>query len=97
MIEYNIVDTDTKSPHRIHETFLPERSLPDVIFYKQDVPMGHSDKGRSRERKRKNLLRLGIDLIMPMHEQNKNGWMSSGAKPDNGNNNHVGTTEKTRL
>ena len=40
MIEYNIVDTDTKSPHRIHETFLPERSLTTIVVLQTRCPDG---------------------------------------------------------
>ena len=41
MIGYEIVATNTESPLSLHKTFLPERSLNNIVVYRRDVLMGH--------------------------------------------------------
>ncbi|MEJ7679354.1 MAG: reverse transcriptase domain-containing protein [Segetibacter sp.] len=50
------------------------------------------------ERKRKNLIRLGVDHTACLcMEQNKNGRMGSSTKPDTGDNYYTGKTKETRI
>jgi group II intron reverse transcriptase/maturase len=50
------------------------------------------------ERKRKNLIRLGVDQWHAyILEQNENGRMGSSPKPDTGDNNYTGKIKKTRV
>lgn len=50
------------------------------------------------ERKRKNMIRLGIDQARAYAwSRTRNGRMAGSAKPDNDNNNNAGKTTQTRL